>query len=212
MKVDVSKIFTKDGNKSAEMVASLAIKNSTVLKQVLEAASSENKRIKNASAKCLREISRINPQKLYKEFNFFVKLIEGQDTILKWNAIEILSNLTDVDTDNKFKSKVLTKYFAFLKDESMVTAANTIVALGKVAANKSGLRQKITAELIKSDSLPYSAECQNILAGHAFLAFEKYAKEMKNKNEIISFAKKHFKNKRSSTRKKAEKLLKTLSN
>jgi len=206
MKTDVFGIFKKEGNKAAESVAELAVKNKSVPKQVLEGVASENKRIKNASAKCLREISRTNPGKLYSEFDFFVKLIGGDDTILKWNAIEVLSNLTEVDSENKFNQKTLKRYFAFISDESMITAANTITALGKVAPNKPRLRKKITDELAKVDSLPHSSECRNILAGQALLAFESYIGKVKDKKEIKLFAEKHRNNRRNSTRKMAEKL------
>ncbi len=214
MKVSVSNIFLKDGNKAAEKIAGFAVKNKSILNQVLESASSQNKRIKNASAKCLREVSRTNPKILYHEFNFFVKLIvgdafgNGDDTILKWNAIEVLSNLTEVDTQNKFNAKLLNKYFGLLRDKSMVTAANTITALGKVALNKPRLRKKITEELVKVDTLPHSPECCNILAGKTIGAFENYIDEIKDKKEIIRFSEKHLKNRRTATRIKAGKLLK----
>jgi hypothetical protein len=210
LKTDVFNIFKKEGNKAAVRIAELAVNIKSMLKQVLEGATSENKRIKNASAKCLREISRISPQKLYNEFNFFVKLINGDDTILKWNAIEVVSNLTEVDSANKFNAKILNIYFALLSDESMVTAANTITALGKVALNKPRLRNMITDELVKVDTLPHSAECRNILAGHTMIAFEKYVDEVKDKKEIKLFAEKHLKNKKNSTRKKAEKFYSSL--
>ena len=210
MKTDVQSIFNKEGNKAAESVAELAVKNKSVLKQVLGGTTSENKRIKNAAAKCLREISRTNPKKLYPEFDFFVKLIDGNDTILKWNAIEVVSNLTEVDTANKFNGKILNKYFALLSNESMVTAANTITALGKIALHKPRLKKKITDELVKVDILPHSSECRNILAGHALLAFESYVAEVKDKKEMKHFAEKHLKNRRNATRKKAEKLYSSL--
>jgi hypothetical protein len=210
LKTDVLNIFTKEGNKAAERVAELAVNNRSVLKQVLEGTKSENKRIKNAAAKCLREVSRITPKKLYPEFDFFIKLIDDGDTILKWNAIEVVSNLAEVDTDSKFNGKILNKYFALLSDESMVTAANTITALGRVARNKPRLRKKITQELVKVDTLPHSAECRNILAGHALLAFGNYINEVRDDKEIKLFAEKHLKNRRNATRKKAENILSSL--
>jgi hypothetical protein len=210
LKTDVSSIFIKEGNKAAERVAELSVKNRLVLKQVLEGAASENKRIKNASAKCLREVSRINAKILYPEFNFFVKLIDGDDTILKWNAIEVVSNLTEVDNGGRFNGNILKKYFALLSDESMVTAANTITALGKVALYKPRLRKKIIEELVNVDTLPHSAECRNILAGHALLAFENYIDEVEDIKEIKLFAQKHLKNRRNATRKKAENILSSL--
>jgi hypothetical protein len=90
----------------------------------------------------------------------------------------------------------------------MVTAANSISALGKVALNKPRLRKKITEELIKVDTLPYTPECWNILAGKALDAFGIYIDKMKYNNDIIQFAEKHLKNRRNATRKKAEKMLK----
>ena len=208
MKVNVYNIFLKEGNKAAEKIARLAVKNNNVLNQVLKGALSESKRVKNAAAKCLREISRIQPEKLYPSFDLFVKLIGGKDTILMWNAIEVLSNLTEVDKDNKFNGKILNKYIFLLSEDSMVTAANTISALGKVALNKPGFRKRITGELVKVNSLPHSVECRNILAGKALDTFENYIDDIKYKNEIIQFAEKQMKNRRNATRKKAGKLLK----
>ena len=208
LKVNVYNIFLKEGNKAAEKIARLAVKNNNVLNQVLKGALSETKRVKNAAAKCLREISRIQPEKLYPSFDLFVKLIGGKDTILMWNAIEVLSNLTEVDKDNKFNGKILNKYIFLLSEDSMVTAANTISALGKVALNKPGFRKKITGELVKVNSLPHSVECRNILAGKALDTFENYIDDIKYKNEIIQFAEKQLKNRRNATRKKAGKLLK----
>lgn len=216
MKVDVLNIFLKDGNKAAEKVAELAIKNKTVLQQVLESVTSESKRVKNASAKCLREISRINPEKLYLSFDFFVELIDGKDTILKWNALEVLSNLTGAETEQrkvrknsgKFDKRILNKFISLLSDESMITAANTISALGKVALYNPGLRKKITTELIKVDTLPHGTECRNILAGKALGAFESYFDDKRYRKEIIQFAERHLKNRRNATKAKAISLLK----
>jgi hypothetical protein len=90
----------------------------------------------------------------------------------------------------------------------MVTAANTISALGKVALNKPRLRKKITEELVKVDTLHHSPECRNILAGKAIEAFGLYIAEVKDKKEIIIFAEKNLKNRRNATGIKAGKLLK----
>ena len=212
MKVSVHNIFLNEGNKAADKIAASAVKNKFMLKQVLEGADSDNKRVKNASAKCLREISRINPKVLYPHFNFFVKLIEGDENILKWNAIDVLGNLTDVDTGKKFNTNILKKYFGLLRDKSMVTAANTFRILGKVALNKPKFRKKITAELMNVEELPFSVECKNILAGTAIEAFEMFIDEVDGKEEIIKFAKKHILNRRSGTRKKGKEVFKEFRN
>lgn len=219
MKTDVFSIFIKDGNKASDRTAGLAIYDSSVLKQVIDGAASENKRIKNASAKCLRTISELAPHKLYPHFNLFAKLLDGEDNILKWNAIYILGNLTVVDDENKFDAAMLKKYFNLFYDKSIVTAANTFRILGTVALYKPGFRKKITNKLINAclpdrqvETLPFSSECRNILAGTAIEAFEMFIDDIKdNKNACLpidKFAQKHLKNRRSGTRKKAERYLK----
>jgi hypothetical protein len=185
MKTDVFAIFIKDGNKASDRTAGLAIDDSAALKQVIDGAASENKRIKNASAKCLRTISELAPQKLYPHFNLFAKMIDGEDNILKWNAIYILGNLTVVDTENRFDAAMLKKYFNLFYDKSMVTAANTFRILGTVALYKPEYRKKITTELMNIDILPFSAECRNILAGTAIEAFEEQAKRNEEEGRKI---------------------------
>jgi hypothetical protein len=211
MNDNVLRLFEKEGNKAAEKATILGLTNPSVLRDILKCAGSEKKRIKNASAKCLREISRIAPEKLYSNFDYFVRLINSDDNILKWNAVYILGDLTDVDKGNKFNLKVLEQYLGLLYDKSMITAANTFRTLGKIALNKPHFRKKITSALLNVEFLPFSSECRNILAGTAIQAFELYIDELKDKKEILLFAQKHLKNRRNGTRKKAERFIKNYS-
>lgn len=208
MNQDILKLFENEGNKAAEKAAAFAIKDNSVLEQVFEGVHSDKKRIKNASSKCLRVISSISPVTLYPKFSFFVNLIESEDNILKWNAIYVLGDLTDVDVNNKFNSRLLEKYFGLLYDKSMITAANTYRILGKVAKNKPGFRKKITDKMLSVNLLPFSTECRNILAGTALEAIDLYFDKIKDKKRILSFARKHSKNTRSGTKRKAENFLK----
>lgn len=95
--MNIQDTYKEKGNKAADEIAQLAIKDDFVLQQVLEAAVSSNKRIKNAGSKTLKIISEIDPIKLYSEFNFFKNLLSSSDTILKWIAIDIIGNLTYVE-------------------------------------------------------------------------------------------------------------------
>lgn len=47
------------------------------------------------------------------------------NTILKWNAIAIMANLTKVDVDLRFDAN-FDKYYGLLKDEYMVSVANVV--------------------------------------------------------------------------------------
>ena len=57
------------------------------------------------SAKILTLISENKPEILYPYFDFFAEQLDNENTILKWNAIIIVANLTSVDSEKKFVKK-----------------------------------------------------------------------------------------------------------
>ena len=199
--------FKERGNRAAEDVAQLAIKNAAVMSDVFEGAASPNKRVKNAAGKTLQIISKTAPQKLYLRFNKIVGFMDGDDTILKWIAIGVVGNLSGVDRENKVNKTLLKKLYGFLSDESMITAGHAIEALGEIARNKSRYRKDITAELLKVESIERKEECRNIHIGQTIQAFSEYVESAKDKKPILAFAKRAKKNSKNATRKKAEKFL-----
>lgn len=205
--IDILEEFKERGNRAADDVAQLAIKNYSVLKKVFEGAASPNKRTKNAAGKTLQIISEIAPQKLYARFNHILKLIDGEDTILQWIALDILGNISSVDRENKINKEFLKKLYSLLSDESMITTGHSIEALGKIARNKSRYRKDITAELLKVDTIERNEECLNIHIGQTIMAFSEYVESVKDKKSIVAFVKRAKKNSRGTTRKKAEKFL-----
>jgi hypothetical protein len=201
-------ILKKEGNKAATEVALMAISDNNILSQVIQGSVSSNKRIKNAAIKSLRTISEISPQKLYSRFDFFIDLINGDDTILKWNAIDITGNLSYVDSDSKINKKILGLYFKLLEDPVMITAAHSIDNLWKIAVNKSDLREIITQKLLTADKIERNQECQRILAGKIILSVSNYFEQIENREQVINFVRSHLNNKRNATRKKAQNFLK----
>ncbi len=209
-KPNILEELEEKGNKGADDVALLAVKDEILLEQVFEGANSSNKRVKNAAAKALKLISETEPAKLYRRFSFFVDLIERDDTILKWIGIDVIGNLSYVDGENKIDKKLLMKLFDFLSDEGMITAAHSVDNLWKMALNRPQYQKEITAELLKVDSVKRHQECHNILAGRRILAFSEYFDLIDDlqKGQIFSFVKGHLNNSRNATKKKAEKFLK----
>ncbi|UCE20445.1 MAG: hypothetical protein JSV84_08955 [Gemmatimonadota bacterium] len=205
--IDIFEEFKERGNRAVDDVAQLAIKNIAVLKKVFEGAGSPSKRIKNAAGKTLQIISEIAPQKLYLRFNYIVNLIEGEDTILKWIAIDMVGNLSGVDRENKINKKFLTKLYDLLSDESMITAGHSIETLGKIARNKARYRKEITTELLKVEKIERNEECRNIHIGQTIQAFSEYVEFLKDKKPILAFAKRAVKNSRNATKRKAERFL-----
>ena len=202
-------ILDKLGKKSItpDDLAKEVEENLELLPEIFEGIYSTNANIKFGCAKILRTISQKNPKELYPKIDFFIDLLDSTNNIFKWNAIDVLSNLSGVDTEKKFE-KVFQKFYGLLSDESMVTAAHVIDNFGKIATAKPHLTQKITKELLNIEKISRNQECMNILLGKAILAFSIYFDQIDNKDVVISFVKRRLNSTRNATRVKAEKFLK----
>ncbi len=198
---------------NAEDTAKNVIENPGLLPEIFNGISSENSRIKFKSAKILRVISEKNPEILYPKMDFFINLLDSENKILKWNAMDVIGNLTSIDSKNKF-DKIFKKYYSFLSADSMITVAHVVDNSGKIAKARPQLTQKITSELLKIEKIPtkppLTQECKNILLGKAILAFDIYFDQIENKDNVISFIKRQKNNTRKATKIKAEKFLKKI--
>jgi nitrate reductase NapAB chaperone NapD len=194
-----------------EELAEEATKSKESLSELLDGIASANPRVKFRSAKILRMISKRNPEMLYSSWDFFVKLLDSENNILKWNAIDIIANLTRVDSYSKFDRLFKKFYSGLLYEGSLITAGHVVSGSSIIVRARPELQHKITKELLKVEtvSLP-TEECRNILIGHTIKTFDAYLDQIKDKEEIASFVKKQQNNSRRATKAKAEKLLKKL--
>lgn len=178
---------------------------------IIKGLNSDNPRIKFGCAKILSKLSQEKPEELYKEMDFFTELLNHKNNIIKWNAIDVLANLTAVDKKKKF-DKIFDKYYGLLNDDTMITLGHVIDNSAKISNAKPYLADKITNNLLKLEKIKtkpkVTQECKNILYGKAILAFDKYYSNIDNKKEVISFVQKQLKNSRPATKAKAEKFLK----
>lgn len=192
----------------SEKVAEIVIKEPDLIPDLLEGITSENKRVKNRSIKILRTISSKKPELLYYHWGTFLSLMRSDDTILKWNALDIIANLTPVDSQSKF-DKIFDEYYDMIDDTTMITAAHIVDNSGKIALAKPEFRNKITELLLDVENDPReSTECTNILLGKTIVVLDQYYDYIEDENKVIEFVKRRLKNRRPATRKKAEKFLK----
>jgi len=193
-----------------EDIAEKVMKNPNLLPEFFVGISSTNPRIKFGSAKVLRIISERKPEMLYSKLDFFVNLLDSENNILKWIALDIISNLTRIDFRNEF-NKLFKKFYGYLYEGSLITAGHVVDNSSKIALSKPELQDKITEELLKVEevTLP-TQECRNILIGKTIKAFEVYFDNLKDKDKVISFVKRQSNNPRNATKARAEKFLKRL--
>jgi hypothetical protein len=186
------------------------MKNPQALQELLAGVRSKNPKIKFGSAKTLRTISDRKPEMLYSEWKFFANLLDSKNNILKWNAMDIIANLTKVDSRNEF-DRLFKKFYGYLYEGSLITAGHVVDNSAKIALSKPDLQDEITKELLKVEKIPLpTEECRNILIGKTINAFQTYYDRItdKNKDEVVSFVKRHLHNSRNATKAKAEKFLK----
>jgi hypothetical protein len=179
-----------------------------LLADVLEGMSARQASVKFGCSKVLRIISQKKPEVLYPSFDFFVNLLNSDNTFLKCDAILILANLAAVDSANKFEA-IFDRYFAPVSGPVLITAANVIGGAVRIALAKPALTDRIVDELLKVEAAEYqTAECRNIALGQAIMSFEQFFEQIGDKEGVIQLVKKQLANTRNSTRQKAAQFLK----
>jgi hypothetical protein len=194
---------------SIESIVQKVEEDNLLVADLIEYLSSDKAVIKYKSLKVLMHLSEHKPSILYSKWDFLIRLLENENTFMRAGGVNMIANLTKVDSKKKFE-KIFDKYYSLLEDKSMINAANIAARSGFIAKTKPNLADKITDKLINIDKTHHSSECKNIIKGKAILSFEEYIGEYENKEKIINFVKKELKNTRPATRKKAEKILKKL--
>jgi len=188
-------------------LAAEVIADPKLLNDIFRGILSDKAGVRLGCAKIARIASEKDPKNVYKKMDFFIELLDSDNNIIKWNAMDVIGNLAMVDTQGRFE-RIFNKYYEMLNDESMITAGHVIDNSWKIALAKPHLAQKITSQLLSINKTHHSRECRNILAGKAIVAFDNYFDEIEDKKAVISFVKRQRKNTRPAARKKAEKFLK----
>lgn len=194
-------------NVTAESMAKKIVKDKKLLTEVMDGITSDKAQVKYKSGKALIILSKENPEIIYAKWDRLADLLHSKNTFMKSIGIAVISNLTRVDTKNKF-DKIFNDFYKLLNDESMITAANLVGHSGMIAKAKPKLQNRITNRLLSIDKTHHSPECKSVIKGKAILSLSEYFEEAKGKKKIIEFVKKELKSNRPATRKKAEKFLK----
>ncbi len=168
---------------------------------------SQDPKVKYGCAKNLLAITKENPAEIYPNLDFFVELLDSENKIIKWTAIDIIGNLARVDEAKKIDT-LMEKLFGLLNTGNMITANHAIMALSNIALTKPEHRKRITDELLKVEGYNYDTdECRNIAIGTVIRAIGPYFNELKDGEATVEFVRRQTQNSRNATRKKAEKFL-----
>ncbi|HEX7320319.1 MAG TPA: hypothetical protein VF399_08180 [bacterium] len=178
----------------------------------LKDLSSSDPKIKYGCAKALVATARENPRRLYPHIEFFIDLLDSENQILKWTAIDIVGCLIKADKEKK-AGRLLGRLCGFLNAGKLITAGHAVSALAEIAQVKCEYRGRITRKLLKVEHYDYdTVECRNIALGKVILALETFYDDlgMKEKQAAREFVKRQTTNSRHATGKKAEEFLKKI--
>jgi hypothetical protein len=164
--------------------------------------------IRYRCAKALRFLSFQNPEALYPHLDVFIRLLDGDSRILRWEGIHVIGNLAVADR-SKTIDRILDRYLAPICGPALIDAANTIQGATRIALAKPYLAERIAGELLKVEQTEYETpECRSVALGHVLHAFSELIEKLENSGPIVALARRHLRSPRNSNRRKAAKLLK----
>jgi hypothetical protein len=192
---------------AAKELAKKAIKDKGLFAELLQQILSKEDRTRYTSFKALMFVSEERPELLYPHWNYFVDMLEREDTHSKYVAIYLIASLARIDTDSKFE-KIFDRYYNLLNDKSVIPSAHVARNSGKIVKAKPELEAKITDKLLSIDETHHKLSHRELIKSEAIAAFDEYFGEARDKKRIIRFVKEQLESKSPKTRKNASEFLK----
>jgi hypothetical protein len=162
--------------------------------------------IRYGCGKVLMDLSENYPGEIYPYIDSFIELLDSKYRIITWNSMAIIANMAPIDKEKKIDS-IFEKYSSFLRDEYMITVANVIENLGKIALAKPYLTQKITAKILSVEKIKLTPhlteECRRVIAEKAIGSFDLFFDNIDEKKKVLSFVERQVNSSRKSLRSKA---------
>ncbi len=172
-------------------------------RRMFEALSSSDPAVKYGAAKELLTTARSNPSALLPHTHLFVGLLESDNSILKWTAIDVVGCLAGAGASPKVGA-ITERLCGLLNSGKLITANHAISALAAIARTRPRYRARITDELLKVRSYVYETdECRNIAIGKVILGLESYCDQLRDRRPVLDFVGQQAQNPRNATRKKA---------
>ena len=171
-----------------ESVAEKALADRELLSEILEGLTTKKETLRYNCLKILLLMSETNSELLYHKWDYFVTLLDSDNSYWKMSSIQLLAKLIKVDIENKLE-KIIGKYYGLLNDKSMIVAIYVANNSGKIAKVKPHLESQITNKLLDIDSTHHPAGRKLLIKAGAIEAFEEYFAETANREKRIAFVK-----------------------
>ena len=169
-----------------EAVAEEASSDKELLSEILAGLTLKGETLRYNCHKVLMHLSQRNGELLYTKWDYFVELLSSDNSYRKMSAVQIIANLTRVDTENRFE-KIIDRYYGLLDDRSMIVAIYVAASSGEIVRAKPQLEREITNRLLDIDKTQHPEERKPLMKAGAIEAFDKYFSEASDKESILAF-------------------------
>jgi hypothetical protein len=165
---------------------------------------SDDPKVKYGFSKELLQIVSEAPKVLYPHVQVWTGLLQQDNQILKWTAIDIIGYLSSIDTEDKI-DPVISQLIDLLHGGHLITISHAISSLSRIASNKPKHRPKIWSELLNIRANTFKSDtCRDIATGKVLDVLKKIPLEETDLVELSKFIEKAGQCEWDATRKKAE--------
>lgn len=178
---------------------------------LVEGMFSKKPSIRYGCGKVLMDLSEKHPEEIYQNIDSFIELLDSKYRIITWNSMAIIANIARVDKEKKIDN-IIQKFFSFLNNEYMITVANAVGNLGKIAFVKPYLANQIVDEILKVEKVKLTAhlteECRRVIIEQAIKSIDLIYNNIDEKKNVLLFVERQVNSSRKSLRSKAAKFIK----
>ena len=176
--------------KNAEIQAKKFVKRvlaeNTYHSEILKGVNAKEDLIRYPNAIALDILSENNPEIVYPEWDFFVELIGSNNAYHKSIAISIISNLTAIDKEKKFK-EIFDLFFNLIDDKSVIVARKLCIHAGRIVKAKPELKTEITNILLNINKTQHNPSRKDLIKGDIIESFSEYFEDIMKKKKIVEF-------------------------
>jgi hypothetical protein len=190
----------------------ISIDNKNIRKQLIKNITEDNHiNIYYNSYHLVYEASKEHPELFYPYWDSLVPLLNHKNSYHRSISHDILTNLIQVDNDNKF-DLIQEKYFSMIKDEKFSTGLGALRNIFLVSEYRPDLKNKIVIILLNKDLLTNYKENQVNRMQFEIIEFLGKTTISENKNNVINYIINSKESNNSRIKKIAEYALKSLNN
>jgi hypothetical protein len=155
----------------------------------------------------LYQISQEQPHALYPEWNYFVELLDSDNSYHRSIAAQLIANLAQADAENRLEG-FFDRYFALLDDEKIITARQFAQHVGRIARAKPHLQARVAERLLAVDQTHHTESRKDLLKGDIIAAFDEFFADSPDQERILAFVEQQLASSSPKTRKAAKAFLK----